>query len=129
VRALSERHGADPGAWRWRDVHVARFEHPLLRFVPGLGALSRMEAPTGGDGETIARGGFRGDFVHVHGAGLRVVFDLASPDGVLAMIATGQSGHPLSDNWGSLVQRWRDGQVLRLGRTPAREAGRILLVP
>jgi penicillin amidase len=47
----------------------------------------------------------------------------------LAMIATGQSGHPLSDQWGSLLQRWRDGGVLRLGRDAEREAGRIRLTP
>jgi penicillin amidase len=133
VRDLSSRFGADPAAWRWGAVHVARFEHPLLRFVPGLGALTRLEAATGGDGETIARGGFRdaGDrpFAHAHGAGLRAVFDLGDPDGVLVMIATGQSGHPLSDRWGGLLQRWRDGDVLRLGRVPDRETGRIRLTP
>ncbi|WP_237214286.1 penicillin acylase family protein [Falsiroseomonas oryziterrae] len=133
VRDLGSRHGSDPAAWRWGAAHVARFEHPLLRFVPGIGALTRLEASTGGDGETIARGGFRGGaerpFAHAHGAGLRAVFDLADPDGVLVMIATGQSGHPLSDRWGSLLQRWRDGDVLRLGRVPDRETGRIQLNP
>jgi penicillin amidase len=93
----------------------------------------RLEVPTGGDGETIARGGFRGagdrPFAHGHGAGLRLVAELGDPDGLLAMIATGQSGHPLSDHWGDLLQRWRDGDVLRLGREPEREAGRIRLTP
>ncbi|HEV7267195.1 MAG TPA: penicillin acylase family protein [Falsiroseomonas sp.] len=133
VAGLVERHGSDPAAWRWGTAHVARFEHPLLRFVPVLGNLTRLEAGTGGDGETIARGGFRdsGDlpFAHVHGPGLRAVFDLADPDGVLTITATGQSGHPLSDNWDSLLQRWRDGDVLRLGRQAGREAGRIVLTP
>lgn len=133
VGTLAARHGNDPADWRWGAAHVARFEHPLLRFVPGISWLMRLEAETGGDGETIARGGFRetGDrpFAHVHGAGLRAVLDLADPDGVLVMIATGQSGHPLSDHWGSLLQRWRGGDVLRLGRVPAREAGRIRLTP
>ncbi len=133
VAALSSAHGADPTAWRWGAVHVARFEHPLLRFVPGLGAATRLEAPTGGDGETLSRGGFRGEgataFAHVHGAGLRAVFDLGDTDGAWAIIGTGQSGNPLSDHWGSLMQRWRDGDVVRLTRTPAREAGRIRLIP
>ena len=133
MRSLSDTHGADPAAWRWGAAHVARFEHPLLRFIPGIGKLLRLEVATGGDGETIARGGFRdggaAPFAHMHGAGLRLVADLGDPDGVLAMIATGQSGHPLSDHWGSLLQRWQDGGVLRLGRTAEREAGRILLTP
>jgi penicillin G amidase len=133
VRELADRHGSNPTAWRWGAVHVARFEHPLLRFIPGLNTMLRLEVATGGDGETIARGGFResgsAPFAHAHGAGLRMVADLGDPDGVLAMIATGQSGHPLSDHWGSLLQRWRDGHVLRLGRMPDREAGRIQLTP
>lgn len=132
VRRLSERHGRDPAAWRWGAEHVARFEHPLLRFLPGLGWLTRLEVPTGGDGETLSRGGFRdgmGGFAHLHGAGLRAAFDLADPDGVLAMIATGQSGHPLSDRWGDLVEPWRRGETLRLGRQPDRETGRITLTP
>jgi penicillin amidase len=133
VRELAATQGSDPAGWRWGAVHVARFEHPLLRFVPVLGAMTRLEVPTGGDGETISRGGFRGGatmpFAHGHGAGLRAVFDLADPDGVLVMIATGQSGHPFSDGWGGMLQRWRDGDVLRLGRVADREAGRIRLVP
>ncbi len=132
VAALGAAHGRDPAAWRWGAVHVARFEHPLLRFVPGMSWLTRLEAATGGDGETLARGGFRegiGGFAHVHGAGLRAAFDLADPDGVLVMIATGQSGHPLSDRWGELVEPWRRGETIRLGRRPARETGSIRLSP
>lgn len=45
------------------------------------------------------------------------------------MIATGQSGHPLSRHWGDLLEPWRRGQTLRLGRVPETVAGRILLVP
>jgi penicillin amidase len=133
VAALGAVHGGDPTAWRWGAAHVARFEHPLLRFVPVIGGLIRLEAPTPGDNETLSRGGFRGGgempFQHLHGAGLRAVFDLSDPDGVLVMTATGQSGHPLADHWGSLLQRWRDGDVLRLGRVADREAGRIRLTP
>ncbi|HZF76503.1 MAG TPA: penicillin acylase family protein [Acetobacteraceae bacterium] len=121
--------GGDPAAWRWGAVHVARFEHPLLRFVPGLAGLTRIAVPTGGDGETLARGGFRGDFTHVHGAGLRAVFDLADPDGVHAMIATGQSGHPMSVHWDDLNDDWAAGRLLRLGARPDRTVGEITLRP
>ncbi|WP_270935408.1 penicillin acylase family protein [Falsiroseomonas oryzae] len=133
VRGLRDQHGSDPAAWRWGAAHVARFEHPLLRFVPGVNTLMRLEVQTGGDGETISRGGLRGSdgmpFANTHGAGLRAVFDLSDPDGVLVMIATGQSGHPMSDHWDSLLQRWRDGHVLRLGRAAERETGLISLTP
>ncbi len=133
VGELRSAHGSDPAAWSWGAAHTARFEHPVLRFIPVLGPLARLEVPTGGDGETLARGGFRGagerPFGHLHGAGFRGVFDLSDPDGALVMIATGQSGHPLSNHWGSLLQRWGNGDVVRLGRQPGRETGRIRLSP
>jgi penicillin amidase len=133
VEELTAAHGGDPAAWRWGAAHVASFEHQLLRNVPLLGDLVRRDIPTPGDGETISRGTLRGGgaapFAHVQGAGLRAVFDLADPEGALAIIATGQSGHPLSDHWDDLLQRWRDGDVVRLGRLPDREAGVIRLIP
>jgi penicillin amidase len=134
LRGLREAHGNDPAAWRWGAAHVAAFEHPLLRFIPVLRDLTRLEAATGGDGETLARGGMRGGdgtnpFAHLHGAGFRGVFDLADPDGILVMIATGQSGHPLSDRYGDLLGRWQAGEMLRLTRQPAVERGRIELQP
>jgi penicillin amidase len=133
VRGLAAEQGRDPAAWRWDRAHVARFDHPLLRFLPILRDLTRLEAATPGDGETISRGTFRGSgpapFAHVQGAGLRTVFDLSDPDGALAIVATGQSGHPLSDLYGNMLQRWRDGDVVRLGRVPDQETGRIGLTP
>jgi penicillin amidase len=120
VAALAQRFGPDPATWRWGQAHVARFEHPLLRFVPVIGPLVRLEAATPGDGETLNRGGLRGgDFAHVHGAGFRGVFDLAAPDGALAVIAGGQSGHPLSRHWGDLLPLWVRGEAVR----PGAEAG------
>jgi penicillin amidase len=135
VAALAAAHGPDPAAWRWGAAHVARFDHPLLRFVPGLAALTGLEASTPGDNETVSRGGMgtagrQGSrFAHVHGAGLRLVADLADPDGTLAVIATGQSGHPFSRHWGDMLARWRDGGTVALARAPAAVAGRITLRP
>ncbi|MGK7866899.1 penicillin acylase family protein [Falsiroseomonas sp. E2-1-a20] len=129
VAELEPVHGADPVAWRWGAAHVAHFEHPLLRFVPVLGRMTRLKAATGGDNETLSRGGMRGTgpdpFAHLHGAGLRLVADMADADGTRAIIATGQSGHPLSDNFESLLERWLSGSVLRLARQLDSETGAI----
>ncbi len=133
VAELQATEGPDPAAWRWGRVHVARFEHPILRFAPLLGAWTRLEAPTGGDEETVGRGGMRGlgasGWRHVHGAGLRLVADLSDPDRTLAVIATGQSGHPLSRHWGDLLPAWRGGGTVALGRAPDGEGGRFRLTP
>ncbi|MBU8540272.1 penicillin acylase family protein [Falsiroseomonas tokyonensis] len=131
VATLESAQGSDPAAWRWGAAHIASFEHPLLRFIPGLNQMTRLQAGTGGDNETLSRGGMRGSgpnpFAHQHGAGLRMVADLAEPDGILAIIATGQSGHPMSDNFASLLERWTNGDVVRLGRQAGNESGSIRL--
>ena len=128
VAALAERSGPDPATWRWDRWHVARFEHPLLRFLPVLGRLTAIEVPMSGDGDTVLRGGYREDYAADQGAGLRLVADLASPDGLLAVIATGQSGNPLSAHWSDLNARWAAGRPLRLSRE-APVAGRLRLDP
>jgi penicillin amidase len=140
VTAMSARFGADPAAWRWGAAHEARFEHPLLRFLPVLGGLTTLAVPSPGDDQTVHRGGMRGagnDFTHVQGAGLRAVFDLSTPEGAWAVIATGQSGHPLSRHWGDQLRRWagaapggaQANALLPLGSVPASAGQRLLLRP
>jgi len=106
VAALAQRFGPDPAAWRWGQAHLARFDHPVLRFIPVLGALARLEAPVDGDGDTVRREGMREGYLAVHGAGLRFVADLARPDAAVMEVATGQSGHPLSRHWGDMLGAW-----------------------
>jgi penicillin amidase len=133
VAELAPIHGPDPAAWRWGPAHPARFDHPVLRFIPGLGGLVRLSAATPGDGETVNRAGLRaeeaGRFGNVHGAGFRGVFDLADPEGAWVVIATGQSGHPMSPHWSDQLPIWRDGALLRLGPIEGAPAGRIDLHP
>lgn len=134
VQELSRRFGPDPAGWRWGAAHQARFEHPLLRFMPVLGSWSAIVTPTRGDDQTVSRGGMRGDFAHVQGAGLRAVFDLADPDGAMAVIGTGQSGHPFSRHWSDQTAIWAgdapDGlRLIRLGAVPARGGGKLSLIP
>ncbi|MCO6415708.1 penicillin acylase family protein [Siccirubricoccus sp. KC 17139] len=130
VADLAASQGPDPAAWRWGALHRARFEHPLLRAIPLLRDWARREVPTGGDAETVARGGMGpGSFTHVHGAGLRLVADLAAPAGIRAIIATGQSGHPLSAHWADLLPLWQAGGTVSLGPEAPAEGGRLSLRP
>ena len=59
-------------------------------------------------------------FAHVHGAGYRGIYDLARPQNSRYIIATGQSGNPLSPHYNDFVDRWRNGEYLTL--TGTREA-------
>ena len=131
---LFARSGRPMAAWRWGDYHKLRFEHPLFRHVPLLRDWTSVEVETDGGNYTVNRGTPRlaseeGLFGHVHGAGLRAVFDLSDLDRSRFMIAFGQSGNPLSPLYGNLTQRWRDGDTLELAGDGKGVAGRLLLGP
>ncbi|NNE83159.1 MAG: penicillin acylase family protein [Alphaproteobacteria bacterium] len=134
---MSERLGDDPTAWLWGDLHVARFEHPVLRRIPILGDLFAVAVATSGGDFTINRGTPRSrdksPFTHVHGAGLRTVFDLSDLDKSRLMIATGQSGHVRSPFFADTTVEWRDGRYLVLNGDPAavraRTTGELTLIP
>lgn len=116
---LSKRHGANPARWRWGDEHRAALSHRILGKLPILGSLTDLSIETDGGFFTVNRGSTRlrdsaAPFAHVQGAGYRGVYDLADLDNSRFVIATGQSGNPLSSHWGDLVSTWRDGGSLRL---------------
>ena len=133
VVELGAQFGAEPAAWRWGQAHQARFEHPLLRFVPGVNRLVGLSVPVGGDGETVQRQGLRGGgsdpYAALHGAGLRFVADLGAPDTTFAIIGTGQSGNPLSRHWADMLEAWRSGGMRRLGQEPTGVTATIRLAP
>ncbi|WP_343718438.1 penicillin acylase family protein, partial [Inquilinus sp.] len=117
--ALAERHGADMAAWRWGSEHIAPLEAQVLSRVPVIGGLISLATPTDGGPYTLNRGATTitdpdAPFAHTHGAGYRAVYDLADRGRSRFMIATGQSGNPLSPHWGDLVADWRDGRYLTL---------------
>jgi len=118
IGELTKRLGDDPAAWRWGDLHVARFDHPLLRRIPLLRDLFAVTIATDGGDFTINRGTpqstGKNPFTHVHGAGLRAIFDLADLDSSRLMIATGQSGHIRSKFFSDTTRDWRDGRYLVL---------------
>ncbi len=123
MATLTTRHGATIAEWKWGDEHHARFSHPILGHIPGLSWLTEMDIATDGDDFTVNRGSFgASDFQHTHGAGMRVVFDLANLANSRFIIATGQSGNPLSRHYDDLVQAWRDNRGQVIGRNHDMEA-------
>lgn len=117
---LEAKYGADPSEWRWGDAHRAPLDHPIFSRVPVIDRLFDLGLQTDGGEFTVNRGGMDvGDaatpFAHVHGAGFRAVYDLADLTESQFMIATGQSGNPLSEFYGNLTLPWRDGDYLTIG--------------
>ncbi|WP_156612535.1 penicillin acylase family protein [Paramagnetospirillum marisnigri] len=113
---LTAAWGPDQAKWRWGKAHQARFDNPVLGRVPLLGRLANLAVATDGDDYTVARGTYRAEaggavFPHLHGAGLRVVFDLSDLSASRFVIATGQSGQPLSRHYDDMLREWRDGHL------------------
>lgn len=116
---LEEEFGADMSQWQWGQVHRASLSHQVLGRVPVLAAMTDLSIATDGGDYTVNRGGTRGGassrpFEHVHGAGFRAVYDLSDLDASRFIIATGQSGNPLSPHYGDLVEPWRDGRMITI---------------
>lgn len=132
---LAERFGDDSKTWRWGAAHVAHFDHPIFSRIPLLAGLTRRTVATDGSDFTVNRGGARFGgapedlFEHLHGAGLRAVYDLADLDRSRFMIATGQSGNPLSPLYGNFAERWRDGESVTLPPGGRKDSKRLVLMP
>jgi penicillin amidase len=135
--ALTTRYGADMTSWRWGDAHVATLTHRVFGRIPVLRNLVDRSVATDGGEYTVNRGGMRPvgsrPFRHVHGAGFRAVYDLSDLDNSRFIIATGQSGNPLSPHFGDLVETWREGGTITLTGSAAELAqtglGTLTLVP
>jgi penicillin amidase len=127
---LSARFGPDPSAWRWGAAHQAVFAHPLLRFVPVLGALTTLRIDAPGSDTTVNSGGTAGtSFDSLHGAGYRGVYDLGNLDASRFMATPGQSGHVLSRLSRNLAMRWRDGSAIPLAPTATAPDVLLQLLP
>lgn len=115
---LERAFGDTPQNWRWGESHIVPFAHPLFRFVAPLSRWFGANVATGGGDHTINRGTYRasgdGRFPHVHGAGLRAIFDMADPSAARYMIAPGQSGILTSPHFSDLARPWAEGEYIVL---------------
>lgn len=117
VKDLSATWGPDMNKWTWGAAHRASFGSAILGQVPVLKRFANLEIASDGDDDTISRGTYRPDaaatsFPHLHGAGLRAVFDLGNLADSRFVIATGQSGHPLSRHYADMMEAWRDNRLI-----------------
>lgn len=121
---LGGRYGTDMDDWRWSEAHRAPLANQVLSRIPVIATLFDLSVPVDGSGDTVQRAAFRFNpdadipFADVHGAGYRAVYDLADLSRSRFVIATGQSGHPLSSHYGDLVARWQAGDGFTIAGTP-----------
>ncbi len=119
---LSETYGAAIESWRWGDAHQAMHDHPVLGTVPILHYFVNIRQSTSGGDNSLMRGQTRGTganpYENVHGGGYRGVYDFADPESSVFIIATGESGHPLSRHYDDLSELWRRGEYLPMTLDP-----------
>ena len=77
---------------------------PLTRYV--FTTLDRGGDPVGGSGITVCNTGFDPNYLAGMGANYRLNADLAAPEGLWAVDAAGQSGHPGSPNYCDQLSSW-----------------------
>lgn len=120
LKEFESENGGEVSRRHWGDFHQATFAHPLSRIHSLVARLLDRAIASDGGNDTVNRGGMRltdprQPFAHVHGPGLRAVLDFANLDRSLFMIATGESGNPLSPHYDDMIEDWRDGRYVRLG--------------
>jgi len=119
---ITDRYGDALESLRWGDLHEATHDHPVLGEVPVLRYFVNIRQSTSGGDQTLNRGVVAGEganpYLNVHGAGYRGVYDFADPDSSMFIIATGQSGHPLSRHYDDLGELWRRGEYIPMTLDP-----------
>ncbi|HEX6706505.1 MAG TPA: penicillin acylase family protein [Albitalea sp.] len=138
TRALDElqaSQGADPAAWHWGRVHIARSEHRPFSHVKLLARWFELRTPVGGDSYTInvSRVNLRPDrttgelYLDEHGPSLRALYDLADPAQSRVMHSSGQSGIVFSSLYHRFVGRWAAVEYVPLWGGKAEQT--LVLVP
>ena len=119
---LRTEFGDDLDEWRWGDAHKARHDHQVLGSFELLSWLVNIRQSTSGGEFTLNRGLSTGHgptpFASVQGSGYRGVYDFSEPDASSYIIATGQSGHPLSRHYDDLGRLWRNGEYIVMSLDP-----------
>ncbi|MEQ8333023.1 penicillin acylase family protein [Nisaea sp.] len=136
VARLTAKFGQDVSSWRWGESHTAQFRHLLWSRVPQIDSLLGTEVATDGGDFTVNRGSpsiriteTDFSFHHVHGAGLRAVYDLANLDASLFSLSLGQSGNPFSEFYHDQAADWADGRYRSLNGIPDSGAHILTLRP
>jgi penicillin amidase len=122
LQELEETFGSDVESWRWGAAHEALHEHPVLGETRLFSWIVNIRQATSGGDFTLNRAATPGTgpepYLNTHAAGYRGVYDFADPDSSVFVIATGQSGHPLSRHYDDLGDLWRRGEYVPMTLDP-----------
>jgi penicillin amidase len=107
---------------RWGRAHPAVFENRPFSGVPLLARWFEQRVPDAGDGDTINVGVLRltGErpFEARAAPSMRAVYDLSGGAWGAWMFGPGQSGNPLSSQFGDLLESWSKVRYRPIGAAP-----------
>ena len=139
LREAAEYADSVAGGRAWGELHTVRAEHALgtVAAVESLLDVNVGDVPHGGSRTTVNVASYTGRGavkVSAYGPSQRHVVDMADVDGAGGFIlATGQSGNPMSEHYADQFGRWRDGGLWRIplkrAAADARAVRRLRLVP
>jgi penicillin amidase len=133
LQELETRLGPDPAHWQWGHLHTITLRHPLSSRGQLSQLFDRGGYPVGGNGYTVCNTGYELSGAHYQassGANYRLIADLgAATQGLWAVDAAGQSGHPGSAHYCDQLSEWLDGHYhfLPLDRAEIIENDRFVL--
>lgn len=135
---LEENVGTRSDNWTWGSIHTATFvSDPLGQsgIAPIEAIVNRGPFPADGGRDLVNAASWSwSNPAAVRGhPSMRLIVDLSNLDASLAVIPTGQSGHPFNRHYDDMIQLWLDGEYhpLPYSRSAVEEAtvDRLLLKP
>jgi penicillin amidase len=108
---LTPTQGADPGNWKWGDIHTITFSHPILSGDTLAQWFGGGTHPMSGSGETLNRAAYKYDdpYAVTFFASMRMVADLSDPDKVEAHIPGGTTDRLFHDQFKDQLPDWITG--------------------
>jgi penicillin amidase len=112
VKLIRAELGDNARRWNWGRVHQVRYVHPLgsVRLFRSL--FNRGPFPVGGDATTPNQSSYAPHLplglVQVT-ASYRQIYDVGAWDQAKTVTTSGQSGHPMSDNYADQITMWLEG--------------------
>lgn len=124
LQQLNSEFGSEPFEWRWENVLEFTLRPPLLGEAsqnpdaPGVlkvivnNLFSKGPYTVSGNSMSINKAQYSWDFpfeMHL-GPSIRRIIDFSTPGKSQSILPTGQSGNPLSTNYGDQTNLWLEGR-------------------
>jgi len=112
TRFVAERNLA---SMNWGDIHQLKLNHPMgsVKIVDRIFGLNSPSYPVGGSDHTVSPYKYDANFMVIHGASQRHVYNTANWDESWSIIPTGNSGVPGSPYYLSQTMDYISGKIYK----------------